>query len=196
MHGVIFVQLNRLIRENFGNEKLQAIHQDAGTSEAMFAISDTYPDHVLENILGAATNHLNTSRKELLEAFGEFLAPQLLQIYQAFIKDSWTVMDLLENLETTIHRTVKMRDKKMQPPALKVKRKNKNTLEIIYQSKRNMLDLGLGIIRHLGKHYKEELSLEIQNYKDGKRVIVKKMNASYPKNGSAMIPNIVNKFFS
>ena len=55
---------------------------------------------------------------EILEAFGEFIAPSLLKIYSASIKSDWNTINLLKHVENTIHKAVRFADKNATPPEL------------------------------------------------------------------------------
>ena len=159
MHGIVFNQLSRFVRENFGTEVLKEALAEAGLKNKFFASNKAYPDEEIEAIVAALCTKLNIDRNSALEAFGEFLAPGLLQIYGAFVKSEWKAMDLLENIEGTIHKAVRLGNPGALPPSLKIERTDENTVVINYNSPRKMIHLGVGIIRAIAKHYNEDLHI-------------------------------------
>lgn len=171
MHGIVFNQLFKFIRENHGQKALDEVMNNSGIGVKFYDATKAHPDEELEKILSSACEKLKISRNTALEAFGEFIAPGLLQIYGSFIKKEWDAMDLLENIETTIHKTVRISNPEADPPALQIERMSKNSLKIFYSSKRNMLHLGIGIIRAIGAHFETKIDISKRS-EDGKEVIV------------------------
>lgn len=93
--------------------------------------------------------------KHLLQ-FGEFIVPDLLKVFKHLINPDWRTLDLLENVEGTMHKAVRVNNPGATPPELKINRIDNNTVQINYYSKRNLPDLARGIIIGIAKQYKEE----------------------------------------
>lgn len=160
MHGIVFQQLHQFVTKNYGHESWAKITADAGLAGKMFLPSKIYPDSDAASIVQAACRTLNAEPATILEAFGEFIAPNLLKIYAASIKPDWKVLDLLEHTEERMHRAVRFSDNKATPPPLGCTRVSADKVRIEYSSERNMIDLGIGIIKGFGKFYNENLSIK------------------------------------
>ncbi len=175
MHGIIFNQLFKFVRETRGEETLQKILKDAGIGPKFYDATKFYPDEELGKIVNSTCKILNVRKNDLLELFGSFIAPGLLRIYQSFIKEEWDVMDLLENIESTIHRAVRLNDPKATPPTLKIERTGPDDISITYTSERDMANLGIGIIKAIGKQYKTRLEVRKVLIENGTILKIKRL---------------------
>ena len=160
MHGVVFQQLFKFIRENHGTQTLDDICNASGINFRLYNSMKSYPDQEIENILKEVCARLNISRDAALETFGEYIGPALIKMYGAYIKKEWGALDLLENIESTIHRTVRMNNPEATPPALKIERTSEKEVVIKYSSERKMIHLGIGIIKSVSKHYNIPLNIK------------------------------------
>jgi hypothetical protein len=160
VHGIIFAEFKKFVVVTSSNEtwiKLQAV---AGLEHRRYLASEAYPDQELFELVRAGSQLLNKSSSLMLEAFGEFIVPDLLGIYHAFIKAEWTALDVIEKAESTIHKTVRLKDPTATPPVLQVERLSPDEVQIIYNSERKLCSVAKGIIRGVGKHYGEALRVE------------------------------------
>ena len=149
------------------------IQASSGVATHVYQIGKSYPDEELEAIIVSVCNTVQLDRDALLEAFGSFITPKLINIYGSFIEESWGLFDLLEYIESTIHRTVRIQNPTADPPQLKIKRINSKAVSIDYFSKRKMIHFGIGIIKALGEHYKVEITIE-KSKSDTKEVLLVK----------------------
>ncbi|GHN02950.1 hypothetical protein WSM22_44390 [Cytophagales bacterium WSM2-2] len=79
--------------------------------------TQVYPDAEAVLLVRCASEFTKVPVATILETFGNFIAPSLLQIYSASIQPEWNTIDLLEHVETTIHKAVRFADKNASPPA-------------------------------------------------------------------------------
>jgi len=172
MHGVVYQQLIMFIRENHGQQILEEICTNAGLDYRTYNATKSYPDQDIEKIVKEICVKLNIDRDAALEAFGEYIGPALLRMYRMSIKADWGALDLLENIESTIHRTVRLNNPEASPPALKVQRTNVNEVIINYSSMRHMIHLGIGIVKVIGKHYNTQLNIEKKREADQHILII------------------------
>jgi hypothetical protein len=96
---------------------------------------------------------------QLLEEFGVFIAPSLLNVYQAFINPEWRVLDIIEHTEATIHKSVRLRQPGARPSELKVARVSDNQAIITYTSPRRLCAVAKGIAKGIAQHYREQLAI-------------------------------------
>jgi hypothetical protein len=157
MHGLIFMELQKFVGATAGPEAWTALLRSANISRTNYLVTESYPDEEVVAIVTAASKALDQTAPAILEAFGEFIAPDLFKIYRAFIPKTWKTMDLLENTETAIHRAVRLRDPKAEPPALNCKRTAPNQVVIVYTSPRKLCFVAKGLIRGVAGYYKEKV---------------------------------------
>jgi predicted hydrocarbon binding protein len=160
MHGIIFAELKKFVHRGYGEAAWAKISAEAGVTRMSNLANETYPDAEFVALVAAAERLSGTPARELLKQFGEFIVPDLIRVYGAFIDSKWTALDMLENTESVIHRTVRMQDAKAEPPRLRITRNGPSQVTILYSSPRKLCDVAIGIIRGVASHYGEQLRIE------------------------------------
>lgn len=172
MHGFIFLQLKKYVQQKRGLDAWHKLMTEAHVSHQQFSASEIYPDSDIQSLVSAAVKLWNVPVNSLLEGLGEFLVPDLLDIYQMYINPSWRTLDLVEHTEQSMHRAVRVNAPAATPPILHVTRVSKDKLIVDYHSQRKMAALAVGIIKGIAKHYDESDLIEIKmsEYSAGDRV--------------------------
>jgi len=80
-------------------------------------------------------------------------------MYKNLINPEWGTLDLVENIEDTIHNVVRLQNPGADPPALQCQRTATNEVMVVYKSKRKFCRLAIGIIKGLAKYYQESISI-------------------------------------
>ncbi len=174
MHGIIFNQLFKFVRENHGFEAMDEIMKEAGLNGKFYDATKSHADQDIFAIVEAACKKLNASKDDVLEAFGEFLVPALMKTFFSYLLPSWRTIDLLSHIENTMHKTARISQPGALPPQLDVQRINQNEVNIKYYSKRKMHSLGIGLIKGIASHYQEDskLKIDVSDIDDGKLIHV------------------------
>jgi len=159
MHGIIYLELKKYVEARGGSSLWRSLINEVGLEGSHFLPTKVYDDSPLVQLVRAAAAATKTPVSEVLEDFGCFIVPDLAQVYGALIDKKWTLLDLIENVDKTIHRVVRMKDVGAEPPSVESLRIDPFTLEIVYRSKRKMCSLGKGIIRGLADLYKSNVSV-------------------------------------
>ena len=149
MHGIIFEQLREYVWRAYGAQAWAEMLAKAAPDRRFYAPDVGYPDEELEALLAEASKKSGADRAEVLLDFGRFIAPTLLDLYRPLVSESWGLLDLLEHVEETIHRVVRLDDPAAAPPRLRVERPDERRVLVHYDSERNMCELGKGIIEGL-----------------------------------------------
>lgn len=158
MHGIVFDQLKEFTLAAYGTEAwLQMLASVPGRK--VYYVSEDYPDEELEQLLGTASSLTGRPRDDLLLDFGGFIVPGLLNLYGVLLDRRWDLLEILENIEGTIHRVVRLRHPGARPPYLSTVRSGQDEVKILYNSPRRMCALGKGIIQGLQSHYGERLHI-------------------------------------
>jgi predicted hydrocarbon binding protein len=155
MHGVIFLEFNRFVDATLGADAWKGAIEDAGLSHAVFLPTQLYPDADLLSLVSSICRKSGREACAVLEEFGTYIVPSLASLYAALIDGNWTLLDMLEQTEATIHRVVRIRAAGAAPPQLKARRVAPNEVEILYTSDRKMCAFARGIVRGLSKLYEE-----------------------------------------
>lgn len=173
MHGIIFNQFYKFIREQFGQDSLDKITKDSGLGLKFYDATKSHPDEEIQALVDSASKVLRIEKDVALEEFGKFITPTLLKTYQGYIKEHWDCFDLIEHVENTMHKVVRQTDKEAAPPKLDIVRDSDRSIIINYTSKRKMMPLGIGIIKAIAEHYGQKVSMQMEPLKDGTKLKIK-----------------------
>ncbi|HUP59881.1 MAG TPA: heme NO-binding domain-containing protein [Thermoanaerobaculia bacterium] len=159
MHGTIFAELQKYVVSNLGDDAWPALKREAGVSRDAYDPLETYPDAEVGALVAAASRITGAPAETLLENFGTFIAPDLLEMYWGAIQPEWRTLELLENTESAIHDVVRVRQKGATPPYLNARRTGPTEVTITYTSPRKLCAVAKGIVRGVAAHYGDAISL-------------------------------------
>jgi predicted hydrocarbon binding protein len=160
MHGTIFVELEKYVTSKLGAEAWTTLKEQAGVQRDHYEALEIYPDAEVGALVQTASTITGLPAQTLLEDFGAFIAPDLLEMYWAVVRPEWRTLDLLENTETAIHEVVRISQKGATPPYLRAQRTAPNEVTIIYTSPRKLCAIAKGIVRGVANHYGETFSIK------------------------------------
>lgn len=159
MHGIIFNELRKFANTSYGDKTWDALLAAADLEGSVYLASRSYPDEQVTAIVTAASRITGTTAVELLEAFGTFIAPDLLAMFRSLIRSEWRTLDVLEKTEETIHKVVRLQYADAAPPYLQATRASEDLVTIIYTSPRRLCAVAKGIARGVAAHYGESIVL-------------------------------------
>jgi hypothetical protein len=159
VHGIVFEELREFVWRNHGAEAWTQLLQEAVPDRRFYGPDTGYPDEELEALLAAISAKTGAGRSDLLREFGTFVAPTLLDFYRPLLQPDWDLFDMLEHVEETIHRVVRLDDPTAAPPSLRVERPGKERVVVHYDSKRRMCDFAKGIIDGLQAEYSQQVAI-------------------------------------
>lgn len=159
MHGVIFAELEAFVNESYGGGTWGDLIAAADTENDAFLPTKSYPDGDAIAVLQTASDVTGKAVPQLLYEFGEYVAPQLLDMYGAQIDDRWGYLDLLTNTEEQIHKVVRRDKPEASPPELVAKRVGDDEVRIRYASERKMCPLLEGIAAGAADEYGESVDI-------------------------------------
>ena len=145
MHGVILYHLRQFAVERFGPDCWDNAQAAAGLEERVYVPVRLYPDGDMDALVAALEDETALHRNDLLEAFGKWVIPPLINMYRALIPRHWNARDFLLNVEEQVHqKVVRLKDPEARPPRIEVRELAPGVLEIGYRSHRDMSALALG----------------------------------------------------
>lgn len=159
MHGIILNQLQSYVTKGHGAATWRQLLETAGVGSRTYLASKTYPDEEVVAIVGAASKLTGTPAEAILEDFGAFIVPALLETYGPLLKKEWRTLDLLENTETVIHKVVRFDNPGADPPQLVIERRAPDVAVLQYSSARKMCSVAKGIAKGIAGHYGETLRI-------------------------------------
>ncbi len=162
MHGIIYYELRKFVESRYGGANTwDALLTQSGLSDKLFFPNETYPDSDLVSILTAASAATGKTVETLQQEFGEFIVPDLVTTYRAYIKKGWKLLDFLENIEEAIHGTVRRNNPGATPPQLSIARVSPKEVVIEYSSERKMYGVLHGILQGVIHLYQEKVVVNV-----------------------------------
>jgi hypothetical protein len=161
MHGFILLEFEKFIIKEHGFKTWSTVSKNANAENLSIDANQVYPDTVVFSLVGEAIKLLEVEAGDFLEKFGYTLVPSLLKVYKAYIDPSWRTIDLLEHTERTMHHAVRTNNPNVAPPILEIERKSPKSIHITYRSKRNIPQLGVGVIKGIANYYGELQKLHL-----------------------------------
>ncbi|WP_205503962.1 heme NO-binding domain-containing protein [Rufibacter psychrotolerans] len=156
MHGSIFVLLHRFVEHTYGTGIWEKVLAGAGVENTGYQLHEMYPTDDLFALAHQISEFSGDSVYDLMEQYGEFMVPDLLQMYKKYFLPEWRTYEMLLYTEEKMHKAVRMEDGRTAPPRLTVTKQDKNRLVIDYYSKRRLSGVAVGIIRGIARYYHEE----------------------------------------
>jgi heme-NO-binding protein len=163
MHGVIFSELKKYVTTRHGADTWTTLLNQAGLGQRSYLSTQQYPDEEVVKLVDTAAKMTGKPAATILRDFGEFLVPDLLAVYKAFVKPDWKALDLLEHVEDTMHRAVRLQNPGAAPPKLVCKRVSPTEVVVTYSSPRKLCALGEGMIKGISDFYKQPLNIQQQS---------------------------------
>ena len=157
MKGTIVKCMEELVTKKFGVEKWKQSLKDAGIPENRFFTTgeDVAEPEILAIMRGISTAAA-ISMEQVMEAFGEYwssvYAPALYDVYFAKAKSTREMLANLDKIHVSMTKTIK----NAHPPRFTYEWQGENTLIMTYDSDRGLVALMPGLIRGLGKYYKDK----------------------------------------
>ena len=137
MHGIVLMELKKHVEQAYGPQTWSALLLAAGLPGTFYNAMGEYPDADVMALVAAASKATGKSQDQVLEGFGRFLVPDLVETYRFLISPSWDALDLIEHTESTIHTVVRTRDG-ATPPVLYLNRVGTDSVMIRYSSARKL----------------------------------------------------------
>lgn len=160
MKGVIANCLGNLIKEKFGKDKWEEVLEQAGLSRiTQFLSTQDIDDDAVIKVVESVCKVLGISLPQAADAFGEYwvnsFAPK---IYSAHYRNKKSSKDFLLDMDN-VHATVTKTMSNARPPRFTYEWKNDHTLTMTYKSHRGLIDFVVGLVKGVGKYYKEDLKI-------------------------------------
>lgn len=175
VHGSIFFLLRKFISNRFPEGSWELFIRQGGISHQEFELTEAYGIEEIGVIMTQASAASDVPIESLKEQFGEYLVPDLFQLYAHYLKPTWKTYDVLLYTETVMHGAVRKLNSTANPPILNVSKISKNLIMIDYFSRRRMGSLAVGIIKGIAKYYGEDAHVRVEptTTPDAERVQIK-----------------------
>ncbi|HXY77609.1 MAG TPA: heme NO-binding domain-containing protein [Candidatus Acidoferrales bacterium] len=162
MKGTIINGLEELVTQKFGTKQWEASLKIAGIPESrVYGTFEDVPDSEMLSLFNAVSEAVDLPLDEVIDAFGEYwstvYAPR---VYAAYYVGAKNARDLLLRMDD-IHMAMTKTLKSARPPRFRYEWRGDKHLIMHYQSARGLVALMAGLVRGVGKYYKEQLGIRI-----------------------------------
>lgn len=160
MKGTVVKCLEELVVTQFGKDKWEQSLKDAGLDEStlIWPMSD-YDDALVIKVVEAVCKNLGITFSQAADAFGDYWVNVYTQkMYSAYYQKNATARDFLLDLDN-IHVSMTRTLENAKPPRFDYKWEDDQTLIMHYKSDRNLIAFLVGILKGVGKYYKEDLQI-------------------------------------
>ncbi len=162
MYGLINVAIRDLVTSQFSQAAWEEILAKSGAEETAFIRMEQNDDAVTYALVAAASEVLELSAEQVLEAFGEYWTLFTAEEGYGFMLDAAgsTLPEFLQNLDV-LHTRVGTMYPGLKPPQFDCSNMTSNCLDLHYRSERDGLDpLVVGLIKGLGKRFNQSVTVE------------------------------------
>jgi len=160
MKGVIALALKEMVVEKFGPEKWKDALVKAGIDKepTILAFSDV-DDQVVLRIVNSVCKVLNISLIQAVDAFGDYWVNVYSQkMYSSYYRACKTAKEFLLKMDS-VHVNTTKSIPNAHPPRFEYEWKDEKTLIMKYKSQRGLIDFMVGLIKGVGKFYREDLKV-------------------------------------
>lgn len=170
MYGLVNKAIEDMVCKHFGEQTWKEIKQKADLEVDSFISMEGYPDDVTHKLVKAASEVLNLSASEIMQAFGEFWVKYTAQEgYGEMMEMSGdNLPEFLENLDN-LHARVGVIFPQLNPPSFDCTEQTEESLSLHYHSNREGLaPMVVGLVKGLGTRFDTEVEVtQIQSREEG-----------------------------
>ena len=160
MKGVIVQCLGNLVTEKFGKDKWEDALEKSGVDRNYNCLAfDDVDDEVIIKVIKSTCEVLDITMSQAADAFGDYWVNNFTQkIYGVYYKNKNNAKEFLLNMDN-VHNITTKNIKNARPPRFEYKEVDDKTLIMTYKSHRGLIDILIGLIKGVGKHFNEDLQV-------------------------------------
>lgn len=169
MKGMVFTEFIDMVEDKFGLEVVDDIitSSDLKTGGVYTAVG-TYDHTELLTLVDKLSQKVNIAVPDLLRTYGQELFKVFVKKYNPLFTRYDNTLDFLDGVDQHIHVEVSKLYPDAELPKLVFDRTSKDSIILIYESKRKLSDFGIGLIYGCAKYFNEKVSIDTQDKSGGK----------------------------
>ena len=163
MYGIINKSIEDLVKENFGEQKWEAIKERSGIDIDFFISNEPYNDDVTYKLAGAISEEMKMPLSDVLFAFGEWwILKTTKEKYSGLLEAGGSNLKEFLIKLPLFHNHIMLIYPKLTPPEFKTSHVEENSIHIHYHSQRaGLREFVRGLLSGLGKLYQTTVSIEL-----------------------------------
>ncbi len=163
MYGIVNKAIEDLVKENFGEEKWDAIKERSGVDIDFFLSNEPYDDSVTYKLAQAAAEETGMTLESVLMAFGEWWVLRTSrEKYGSLLQAGGSTMpQFLRNLPV-FHNRIVLIYPKLTPPDFSTSNETETSIDIHYKSAREGLQPFVrGLLFGIAKLYEQQVTVDL-----------------------------------
>jgi len=163
MYGIVNKAIEDLVRENYGDEKWDAVKTLSGVDVDFFISNEPYDDDITYKLASAVSEVIHIPVSMVLQVFGEWwILKTGIEKYGGLMQAGGnSLREFLINLPL-FHSRIMLIYPKLTPPEFKVSHIEDQSIYVHYFSKRQgLMDFVKGLLTGLGKMYNTPAEVEL-----------------------------------
>jgi hypothetical protein len=161
MKGVVFTELIEFTENEYGFDVVDEILIDENGDDKIFTQAGNYSFDELVALFVALSKETGESIENLLYNFGVYLFGRLAKMASFLMDSSSSSIEAISKVDTYIHIEVKKLYPDADLPDFRVVEHKEDLLKIEYSSEKNLQPFAKGLMVGCGKHFGEELNIEL-----------------------------------
>lgn len=160
MKGIVVNCLEKLVSENFGTGKWNEIMNLSGVNaDKKYEMADDIEDELVLKMFTHTCQIGNLSFEQACDIFGHYwVSSYIPRLYPDFYVDVTSAKEFLLKLDA-IHTSIPISIKNAKPPRHRYAWKDENTLVMSYLSERDLIELFIGAINGVARHFNEDIQI-------------------------------------
>lgn len=161
MKGVIVNCLAEMITQHHGREKWEEILSKAGLQRnTVFLATDAIEDAAVLKVLNITCQTLGIPMPQAADAFGDYWVNVFAKkLYPFHYQGVSSAKNFLLKMNHVHHLATKNLEN-AQPPQFRYEWPDPRTLILTYISQRGLIDILVGLVKGVGKHFNTQLAIE------------------------------------
>lgn len=161
MKGMVLRGLVEHMEASFGLDVADRVLSEADLpSGGAYTTVGVYDHTEILEIVTHLSQHTGVDGAALVDGFGEFLFPKLVEAHPEFLEDQQDLFTFLEGIEGIIHVNVRRLYPEAELPRFACTRKGDDQLHMEYQSHRPFAGLVPGLIRGAARHFAQPVEIK------------------------------------
>ncbi|MDR2963636.1 MAG: heme NO-binding domain-containing protein [Bacteroidales bacterium] len=159
MKGSIVKCLSELVQNQYGNAAWEEILQHASELDLLIRPLEDIDDRRVIKIFASTATILNLSQQDVFDKFGDYwvntYVPRMYRIFYIRAKNAKQYVLSLN----TVHAHTTASIPNAQPPQFIFTELNAHTVRVDYVSKKNLIDLFIGLIKGVSTYYNTPIGI-------------------------------------
>ncbi|HRI64088.1 MAG TPA: heme NO-binding domain-containing protein [Polyangium sp.] len=160
MQGVILLGIQRFVRDRFGADFWRAVESEVNIVGRLYLPSQSYPMSEVDAVISSVSRHSGMTVPLVLESIGDYVAPDMFGAYANLLEPQWDMLDILLHSEAIVERAALKHGIKMANSPLQARAGSNGDVILAYQSPWRICQLVKGIVRGLGAHMDQPVSID------------------------------------